>query len=146
MTFWTSGSTNNQSKAAAYGSQTYKELRWSCIINTMDAMRSWIERQWSVCLPASSDAMPSARQPKPERATRRVTYPFAYKVAAHVKNDRVVAYSYLLEDSLALCAQSGVHHCRLRSNQTRWTRGRSSSGRRRARIVTRAEVAGWWWP
>jgi len=79
-------------------------------------MRSWIESQWSVSLPAPSDAVPSARQPRPERAARRVTYPFAYKVAVHIKNDRVVADSYLLEDSLALCTRGRVHHCLLRSN------------------------------
>lgn len=66
-------------------------------------------------LDRTSVAVPSARQPKLERATRRVTYPFAYKVAAHIKNDRVVADAYLLEDRLALCAQGGVHHRLLRS-------------------------------
>jgi len=86
--------------------QTYKEARWSCIMNMMDARRSWIERS----------GQSSARTPV-RRWQQTATHPLAHKIAAHVEHNIVVAHSDLLEDRLALGAP-GVQH--ISDQNRRW--------------------------
>jgi len=78
-----------------------------------------------------------------------VTYPFADKVAAHIKYHNVVANSDLLEDRLGLWARGGLHHFpgeegregELRSKPL-W-QGRDETVLGGEGDFTRVRVAGW---